>query len=155
MPKALPPAAIDALSPPPTVFPYTFFEHVDQHPFKADAYGLNLRNAWWLMDAAFLSYSSEADIRQVFQQPLFGSPVAVRFFSDPRSTQCYVASSDDWIVLAFRGTQVDDFWASVIDSSVDARFVPIADSHGDAVHAGFLSAAQDVWPAVAGHLRTL
>jgi hypothetical protein len=155
MPKALPPATLDALKPPPTAFPYSFFERVDQHPFEPGAGGLSLRNAWWLMDAAFLSYSPEADIRQAFDRPLFGSPVAVRFFFGLRSTQCYVASNDEWIVLSFRGTQVDDFWASVIDWSVDARFVPIADGHGDAVHAGFLSATLEVWPAVAAHLRAL
>jgi hypothetical protein len=37
----------------------------------------------------------------------------------------------DAIVLAFRGTQVDCFWPSVIDFAVDAQFLPVRDTHGN------------------------
>jgi triacylglycerol lipase len=63
-------------------------------------------------------------------------------------------SMPDAIVLAFRGTQVDRFWPSVIDFAVDAHFVPVPDSHGHLVHAGFLKAFQEVWPEVEQQLRT-
>jgi len=155
MPKPLPPQTLAALAPPPRAGEYTFFENVRDHPFDGSSNGLDLRNAWWLMDAAFLAYASERDVTATFTAATFGFEVAVRLFSGSSGTQCYVAASDTWIVLAFRGTQVDDFWASVVDWSVDARFVPIADGHGDAVHAGFLKAVQDVWDGVAGHLQQL
>jgi hypothetical protein len=156
MPKPLPPATAAALSPPPSAaFPYTFFEEVEQHPFEPAEPALSLRNVWWLMDAAFLAYSPEVDIRSVFARDVFGSAVAVRFFSTTAGTQCYVASANDWIVLAYRGTQVDDFWASVVDWSVDARFLPAPDAHGDLVHSGFLAATRQGWADVAGCIRAL
>ena len=155
MPKPLPPATIANLAPPPSAYPYQFFENVEQHPFYASANGLDLRNVWWLMDASFLSYSTEADVRAVFQRKAFGSPVSVRWFSGMRTTQCYVADADDWIVMAFRGTQVDDFWPSVLDWSIDARIMPVPDAHGDSVHAGFLAAIREVWSDVIGHVKTL
>ena len=155
MQKSLPPATLDQLSPPPRAGQYTFFENVVSHPFDAASDALDLRTAWWLMDAAFLAYSSEADIAAVFREDTFGFAITVRAFSGGRSTQCYVASSRQWILLVFRGTQVDAFWPSIIDWSVDARFVPKRDGHGDAVHAGFLDAAHEVWPDVAAYIATL
>jgi len=153
MPKRLPPQTMRPLSPPANPsFPYTFFQDVDDHPFQPGDASLNLRNAWWLMDAAFLSYSSSAAIKHEFQKV---AGAAVHVFSGKRSTQCYVASTDEWLVLTFRGTQVDDFWQSVLDWTIDARFVPVLDSHGDWVHAGFKSAMAEVWRDVSEHIRTL
>src|SRR5581483_1322173 len=152
MPKPLPPSTVAALSPPASKnFPYTFFEHAEAHPFDANEDRLSLRNAWWLIDAAFLSYSSTSDVQRTFA----GVSADVRPFSGRLSTQCYVAETPAWIVLAFRGTQVDQFWASVVDWSVDARFVPAPDGHGNWVHAGFRDAVAEVWSDVAQHLRQL
>jgi len=151
MPKRLPPQTARALNPPADAS-YVFFENVAQHPLQPADTSLNLRNAWWLMDAAFLSYSNDASITREYQQIADGT---VTFFSGPHSTQCYVASTTDWIVLAFRGTQVDDFWQSVLDWTTDARFVPILDTHGDWVHAGFKSAIDEVWRNVTDHIRSL
>lgn len=153
MHKRLPPQTTRPLSPPANdAFPYVFFENVAEHPFQPNDTALNLRNAWWLMDAAFLSYSNPATIAREYQKV---AGAAIQLFSGKRSTQCYVASTSDWIVLTFRGTQVDDFWQSVLDWTTDARFVPVLDSHGDWVHAGFKSATEQVWRDVSGHIRTL
>jgi len=153
MPKRLPPQTTRPLSPPANdSFPYVFFENVAEHPFQPADAALNLRNAWWLMDAAFLSYSNEPTIAREYQKV---GGAAVKPFLGRRSTQCYVASTNDWIVLAFRGTQVDDFWQSVLDWTIDARFVPIHDSHGDWVHAGFKNALDEVWRDVSAFITTL
>jgi triacylglycerol lipase len=141
MPKRLPPQTAHALNPPAgDSFPYAFFENVSEHSFQPADTALNLRNAWWLMDAAFLSYSNDATIKQEFHNV---GGAAVQPFSGKHSTQCYVASTDDWIVLAFR------------DWTTDARFVPVLDAHGDWVHAGFKSAVDEVWRDVTGHIRAL
>lgn len=154
MPKPLPPAVPAALNPPPAAaHPYSFFENVAQHPFQFGDTAFGLRNAWWLMDAAFLSYSMPADIQRAHDDA--GFHAAVRCFSGQLTTQCYVASTDDWIVLAFRGTQVDDFCSSVIDWSVDAQFLPIPDTHGNLVHSGFLGAIREVWVDVSAHVTAL
>jgi triacylglycerol lipase len=151
MPKQLPPQTAHALNPPANAS-YVFFENVAHHPLQPADTSLNLRNAWWLMDAAFLSYSNETVITREYQK-IEGA--TVRSFSGKHTTQCYVASSPAWIVLAFRGTQVDDFWQSVLDWTTDARFVPVLDAHGHWVHAGFKSAVEEVWRDVTDHIRNL
>src|SRR5262245_64776708 len=102
MQKKLPPTTPDALNPPAKT--YTFFENALDHPFQPNDTATNLRSAWWLMDAALLSYSSPADAEKAFTQAGLGA--TVKPFSGLKTTQAYVASSRDWIVLAFRGTQV-------------------------------------------------
>jgi triacylglycerol lipase len=152
MPKPLPPATIAVLNPPASAaFPYVFFENAAAHPFRPDDAHFSLVNAWWLMDAAFLAYSAPADIERNFGRV----SASARLFSGALSTQCCVAETPGWILLALRGTQVDDFWASVVDWSVDARFVPAPDLHGDWVHVGFRDAIAEVWGDVAAHLRGL
>lgn len=154
MPKALPPATTAALNPPASpAFPYQFYENVATFPFRQANVDLDLRNAWWLMDAAFLSYSTTGTVEHTFRiAPLSAT---VKCFSGSSSTQCFVSSTNDWIILAFRGTQVDDFWSSVIDWSVDARILPVPDSHGDLVHAGFLGAIREVWADVVAYIAGL
>src|SRR4029078_4263958 len=66
-----------------------------------------------------------------------------------------LASPPDWIVRAFRGTQVDAFWPSILDWAVDARFVPVPDARGHFVHAGFISALDEVCPHLAASARAL
>jgi len=151
MPKPLPPQTVQALSPPANAsFPYVFFENVAANPFQPGDANFNLRNAWWLMDASFLSYSDEAKIQTEFQK-IAGTTVKLFFGSG--STQCYVVSTNDWIVLVFRGTQVDDFWQAVIDWATDFELIPVPDAHHDRVHAGFKHALEEVWldrPGVQG-----
>jgi hypothetical protein len=105
------------------------------------------------MDAALLSYSSPADVEKAFSTAGLGA--TVKAFSGKTTTQAYVASSRDWIVLAFRGTQVDDFLSSVIDWSVDALFLPAFDAHVNLVHAGFLAAIKEVWNDIVSHVSGL
>jgi triacylglycerol lipase len=153
MPKPLPPSTVAALSPPASAaFPYTFFQNGVQYPFLPSDAALNLRNAWWLIDAAFLAYSAPADVDAAFARA--GIVAKVQPLSGV-STQCYVASTNDWIVLAFRGTRVDSFWPSVMDWAIDARFVPTQDVHGNWVHAGFLSAIGEVWKDIVACITRL
>jgi hypothetical protein len=151
--KPLPPATWPALSPPANpAFPYTFFADAAAHPFQPGDDSFNLRNAWWLMDAAFLSYSGEHVIRDTWNRVV--PAIDVRYFAG-RTTECYVAASPDWIILAWRGTQVDQFWPSVLDWLSDARFFPTPDADGHLVHSGFLEATGQVWGDVRSHIATL
>lgn len=150
MQKPLPPQTARALNPPAKLQEYTFFEGVRDHPLQPLDTALNLRNAWWFADAALLAYSSEPDVQTAFQSA--GLAADIRYFHGALSTQAYVASMPDAIVLALRGTQVDNFWSAVLDFAIDLQFLPIPDSHGDLVHAGFLKALSEVWGDVAAHL---
>jgi len=153
MQKPLPPATWAALSPPANPsFPYTFFADGVQHSFQPKDTSFNLRNAWWLMDAAFLSYSNAASIVRTWGS--VSPEIHPRYFQGS-TTECYVAASPDWIILAWRGTQVDDFWPSVLDWFTDARFFPVPDDDGNLVHSGFLEAIRQVWSEVRAHLEAL
>jgi hypothetical protein len=150
--KPLPRQTARALNPPANVTePYEFFESARVHPFQPLDTTLNLRNAWWLADAALLGYSSDTAVQAAFQSA--GISGAVRFFAGKPGTQAYAMSMADAVVLAFRGTQVDDFWSSLIDFTTDVQFLPVPDSHGDLVHAGFLLALHEVWEPLITHLR--
>jgi triacylglycerol lipase len=148
MQKPLPRQTSDILNPPANVrTPYAFLEHVRENPLQPHDTAFNLRAAWWFADAALLAYSSESAIDDAFR----GAAIAgeIHHFRSALSTQAYLLSADDVIVLAFRGTQVDSFWSSILDFAIDAQFFPIADSHGDLVHKGFLAALNEVWTEVA------
>src|SRR5262249_8062384 len=135
---------------PGPAFPYVFFENVAEHPFDPTQKGFDLRNAWWLCDAAFLAYSQDADVAAAYAK----APLAaqVESFAGLHGTACYVATATDWIVLAFRGTEVDNFWGAALDIATDAHLIPVPDEHGDFVHAGFLQAVNDVWEDVRRHI---
>ena len=122
MQKQLPRQTTRALNPPANVLePYTFFEAVGEHPLQPLDPALNLRNAWWLADAALLAYSNEADVRKSFGDA--GLIADITSFRGVHTTQAYVIAMPDSIVVTFRGTQVDDFMASVLDFAVDAQFL--------------------------------
>jgi hypothetical protein len=151
MQKPLPRQTTRALNPPANVLePYTFFESVQDHPLQSLDTALNLRNAWWMADAALLAYSNEADVRKAFADA--GLAADVTSFKGVHTTQAYVIAMPEAIVATFRGTQVDDFLSSVLDFAVDAQFLPKPNAHGHLVHAGFLAALKEVWAQVAAHL---
>jgi triacylglycerol lipase len=153
MQKSLPRQTARSLNPPANVLePYTFFESAGDHPFQPLDTSLNLRNAWWLADAALLAYSTEADVKKAFGSAGIAGEIA--YFHGVHSTQAYMISMTDAIVLAFRGTQVDNFWSSVLDFAVDAQFLPLPDAHGHLVHAGFNAALAEVWTPLAAHLKS-
>jgi triacylglycerol lipase len=152
MQKPLPRQTSRQLNPPADVLePYTFFEASRDHPFEPLDADVNLRNAWWLADAALLAYSTETAVKSAFTNAAIPGDVA--YFRGTHSTQAYLVSMPEAIVLVFRGTQVDDFWSSVLDFTVDAQILPVPDSHGDLIHAGFLFALEEVWPQAVALLR--
>jgi hypothetical protein len=151
MRKRLPPRTLDALTPPAGVrFPYAFFENVHQHPLRANQQGFDPRTAWFLADAAFLAYSSDTAIAAEYRRPELAATVEP--FAGTRGTQCYVAAGPGWIVLAFRGTQLDNFWQHVLDVRTDLQAIPVRDAAGDFVHRGFLEGVDEVWLRVRRHI---
>jgi hypothetical protein len=149
--KRLPPATVEALSPPPgQAFPYEFFRDAATHRFDPAKRSFDPRTAWWLCDAAFLAYANDADIRAAYAN----APVEaqVKSFAGRRGTACYVASGTEWVVLAFRGTEVNNLWNAALDILTDAHLIPAMDEHGDWVHAGFLASVNEVWEGVRRHV---
>ena len=114
---------------------YRHFENGAAHPFRGDESLMTRCNAWWLADAALLSYwpAKEAVKR-------FGSAGFEARALDGGSTNVYVAVAPSGLIVSFRGTQPND-WGDVLD---DLAFVPVA-AHGGMVHGGFAKALERVW----------
>ena len=126
---------------------WNFFTDAENHPFRYRATGLDMRNAWWLIEASTLAYSDPEIVKKTFARA--GLPV-VRLF-DAKSTQCFVASNDDFIIVVFRGTEIrlrdkDPRAADIIYdliTDVNARLVPR--DGGGLVHEGFRNGLDEVW----------
>ena len=126
---------------------YVHFQDAAVVPFDPHAVTVHRRNAWWLADAALLSYWSPADVKTRIEAAGF----------DARSincdgTQCYVATGFGAAIVAFRGTQPDQ-WRDVLD---DIRLALVPWDRPDTrVHAGFKDALNRVWPALGPLLSQL
>jgi triacylglycerol lipase len=125
-----------------------------RHAFKHDAGGFELVNAWWLAEAATLVYDREDFVRERFSNA--GLPKVVLI--DRAGTQCYVASNNQFSVIAFRGTEsgarnLEEIRQIVIDVRDDGHFLPTPFGAGGKVHRGFAAAVNAVWD-VAGGLRS-
>jgi triacylglycerol lipase len=106
-------------------------------------------NAWWLAEAALLAYAEENDIRNALGQT--GGNFTVQCFSEG-STQCFVAHNQELIFLAFRGTEVKNFWRATMDWIVGLDFIPVQDGHGGKVHHGFKVGLEQVWENVKAYM---
>jgi hypothetical protein len=119
----------------------------DVAPFDAAARGLPAVNAWWLADAALLSYwDAGVAVARFHEQAGLES----EFFAHD-GTQVYVAWNDDAVIVAFRGTQPDsraDVWS-------DIEFVSVSWPKGGKVHEGFAAALNAVWDAIDSRLQSL
>ncbi len=126
---------------------YQHFQGAQAHPFSARAGRLGRRNAWWLAEAALLSYWDPAEAF-----PRFRSAGLEADFLEAGALQAYVAWNETAVIVSFRGTEPDE-WGDVLD---DAVFV-LKPGHrrGTFVHAGFKAAIDRVWPALDARLATL
>ncbi len=125
---------------PETDSAYVHFADAAAAPFDARAARPHRRNAWWLIDAALLTYWNPADAI-----PRFGKAGLDAQGIDVGGVQCYVATTATAAIVAFRGTQPDE-WSDVFDDAL-ALLVPW-DRPGTFVHAGFKLALERIWPAL-------
>lgn len=117
---------------------YVHFAHGALHPFQPDPDGFPRVNAWWLADAALLTYWDEVRAKNIFVQAGFEVE-----FVRAGSTDCYVAWRDNVVIVAFRGTQPDE-WRDML-TDVKIRLVPW---HAGKVHRGFKEAFDGIWPTL-------
>ena len=116
---------------------YVHFQHAATVPFDAHATSVIRRNAWWLADAALLSYWNPADVKTRFATAGFEAKSIVS-----GGTQCYVATGFGAAIVAFRGTRPDQ-WRDVLDD-INLVLVPW-DRLDTRVHSGFNDALNRVW----------
>jgi len=119
----------------------------DDRGFQAADRGFVLTNAWWLANASHLAYFD----RDRLEPELSRVGWRLAAFFGGESTQAFLAVSDGFGVLAFRGTEADQ----LADLKVDAD-IRLATFAGEAkVHRGFLSGLDQVWPEVDRALQAL
>jgi triacylglycerol lipase len=145
--KELPAPSLKLLLLPETDSDYVHFENGTSHPFDSDAHGLSRVNAWWLADAALLAYWDEAPARPIWRR----AGLDFKFLSR-EGVQCHIAWTDTFVVVAFRGTQPDDWRDLLAIATVDHVAWEFG---GGGVHRGFRDAFRRIWPAVAGTLEDL
>ena len=125
---------------------YKHFENSASNPFQPNpATDFPRVNAWWLADAALLTYWNPADAIPIFRNAGFECE-----FVTADSTDCYVASQRDWVVVAFRGTE-PDAWQDIL---TDVNIVLVPWQTG-LVHLGFKNAFDLMRPALDPILKRL
>ncbi|MGD9100383.1 MAG: lipase family protein [Anaerolineae bacterium] len=116
-------------------------------PFRANNFGFSPINAWWLSNAAHLAYCDVGPIKRELRR---AELQFVNFFSQ-KSTQAFLATSDSFAILAFRGTECDKLADLIVDA--DIRLTPFR--NGAKVHQGFLEALNQVWDEVDEKLKEI
>ena len=124
---------------------YKHFENAAANPFQANAAAVSRVNAWWLAEAALLTYWTPADAIPIYRSAGFDCT-----FVSADGTDCYVASQKDFVVVAFRGTQPDQ-WQ---DGLADANIVLSSWDTGR-VHLGFKKAFNVIRPQLDPLVQTL
>ena len=136
---------------------YEYFRDCESYPFRRESSLFDIVNAWWLIEAATLVYAEEGFTRKQLQKTDLQK---VEFFSG-ESTQCFVASNTQSIIVAFRGTETRrregraGFRDMVADLKTDANIRLVESGPGNRVHEGFKNALDEVWGELFEHIRSI
>ena len=126
---------------------YVPFENASLYPFEPTAAPPSRVNAWWLAEAAWLSYFRDnAAIADVYRN---ATGMTAQLY-EPGGVGFTVASSASFAIVAFRGTRPD----SLMDIVTDANAGPVAWDAGF-VHSGFTDALRKAQPTLDGALALL
>jgi triacylglycerol lipase len=87
---------------------YAHFENAAAHPFQPHPDGIPRVNGWWLAEAALAAYWPPDQAQEIFRRAGLDSE-----FLSEAGTDCYIAWQKDWLVVAFRGTQPDQ-WSDIL-----------------------------------------
>ena len=136
---------------------YEYFDRCEYYPFDPLTKEFSMVNAWWMIEIATLVYAEEEYANEVFQKAGFSE---VKYFTG-ESTQCYVVSNNNFLVIAFRGTESrkrenkDDIRDIVKDIKVDADIRLIGTGKEGKVHRGFSDALDEVWQELEVYVKGL
>lgn len=142
MKKTIPAPTPDVVLPPNSNHEY--FKDFESHPFRFSATAFELVNAWWLAEASLLAYADSG-----FVTPRYASAGLELAGQQPISGFSTHAHNDDFVIVAFRGTQVPKLGEnqdlleclknSVSDIYADVKFQLVDAGGGFFVHRGFLA----------------
>jgi len=88
---------------------YTYFEAPLENPFQPRADQFSRINAGWLIDASLLVYGDEDFIGDRVGRLAVADPAAKVQVFRGASTQAFVLSTNDFAIVAFRGTRIETF----------------------------------------------
>ena len=124
---------------------FVHFENSSANPFDANPAGFPRVNAWWLAESALTTYWSEPDAKGIFS----GAGLQSKFIK-AGSTDCYLAWQNTFVIVAFRGTEPDE-WDDIL-TDIQLQLVPWKAGR---VHRGFKHAVDEIWPALQSELDPL
>ena len=120
-----------------------FSDHDDSWKFEPEATELSLVNAWWLCNFSHLAYYDEDVAKPIIEEMGF----TLEAFVDDlhmedsvgnvlKDAQAYILSTEDCVVLAFRGSEPDVYK----DYLTDLHIKPTEFPDKGMVHGGFFAA---------------
>jgi triacylglycerol lipase len=136
MQKPPPVYSIDHVFRPEQDAAYVHFENAAANGFQPDPDGFPRVNAWWLADSALATYWDETRAKSIFQRAGLDST-----FVKVDSTDCYIAWQDTFAIVAFRGTEPDE-WGDVLTDAM----IALVPWQAGKVHLGFKKAIDTIWP---------
>src|SRR5262245_43349684 len=145
MPKPAPVYDLDLVLHPEHDTSYTFFENAAANPFKPNPGAVPRVNVWWMADASLLSYWDPS-----VAIPIFNGVGLQAELVSASSTECYVAWQSDHVIVAFRGTESNE-WPDVL---TDLKVAQVPWTSG-LVHKGFSDAIGDIWLKLTAKLDAL
>ena len=143
MQKPAPVYTLDFVLHPERDAAFRHFENASANPFQPNPPDFPRVNVWWLGEAALLTYWDPADAIPIFESAGFECE-----FITASGTDCYVASQADFVVVAFRGTQPDEWKDIVADANILLSPWPTG-----MVHLGFKRAFDALRPQLDAILR--
>ena len=145
--KGMPRPSLELVFHPESDKDYVHFENALDVPFDATSIGFSRVNAWWLADAALLSYWDNTAAGAIFRRAALDSEPF-----QSAGTQGYVAWDDAFVIVTLRGTEPD----SILDVATDGRIVMNPwDLPSERVHSGFMEALNEAWDQMNGILSRL
>jgi predicted lipase len=84
----------------------------------------------------------------------------VKYF-DGESTDCFVASNETYVIVAFRGTESRrrsgsrDFQNVIADIKADCNIILVDSGYGGNVHKGFNDALDEVWKDLLNYIKSI
>ena len=136
--KTIPDAAKYPVLPPD--MNYVYFEHAKTFPIQFKETNYSPVNAWWFAECSFLAYAHPGFARMAFLPAGFNN---FKFFHTA-ATDCMLAWNDKCIIVAFRGTELNNI-SIFRDFSTNLNTKPIDFPEGGKVHQGFLKAFNSIW----------
>lgn len=157
------------LFPPPPAGTYDYFEGAADFPFAPRMVGHSPVNAWWMAELSLLAYCDKQVVERLLNDRFHVSKHAFFWLeSKVTNTQGFVLETDDYVIIAFRGTEFPRpstvFGAprELLDIIADVRtdilrLAPQTIFEGTPtfdtpVHPGFAQALQSVWTQVQARL---